>query len=111
MLDFFTITKAETMNVNPPTSYSLILKRQELPAGHPDCQLMFNPANTQFVATAGAVEQFGEAVLKQCLARLTMRATEQCGLDYLQVFETDDRGSLWFIERDEVITALLPSEY
>ena len=50
----------------------------------------------------------------RCLLVLQMAARAADGLEYAQVFESDEhRENLWFIEDDGegAITALLPSEY
>ena len=77
---------------------------------------MFRPTGTKpFMATPGALAEFGQDVVVNCLFVLQKLAVKHNGLDYLQVFhlEDDEDKRLWFIEDGEggAITALLPSEY
>ncbi len=75
---------------------------------------MFRPSpDKPFVATAAAIEQFQQDTIVLCLHVLRRLADEHNGLDYIQVFEFDDRPNLWFIEDGDggAITAMLPSDY
>lgn len=93
----------------------LTLKAQELPFDHPDSTNMFRPtAEKPFVATRAAIEMYQQETIIQCLQVLQQKATEQNGLDYLQVFEDESKPeNLWMIEDGDggAITALLPSDY
>lgn len=76
---------------------------------------MFQPSpDKPFVATPAAIELYSREVIIGCWNVLRQRADEHSGLDYLQVFESDDHDEdLWFIEDGPggAITALLPSDY
>ncbi len=91
------------------------LKPQEIPVGHPDSSNMFRPGpDKPFVATPGAIEMFSNEVIIACWQILLGKADQHNGIDYLQVFESDDHDEdLWFIEDGSggAITALLPSDY
>ena len=57
---------------------------------------------------------YREEVILDCLRILHLRARQHQGLDYLQVFESNEHcENLWFIEDGPggAITALLPSDY
>lgn len=99
------------MNVNPPSQFSLVWKKQDIPTTDARSTFAFDPAETEFVATDGAMQKFGTHTLIRCLNRLTYLAKAADGLDYLQVFETDDHGQLWLMQDEEKITALLPNEH
>lgn len=91
----------------------LRLKAQEIPLDHPDSRFMFNK---RFVATQGSLRAFGVEAVYACLRQLQKNAKKHSGLDYHQVFQClvdQAHGStvLWFVEDDEVVTALLPSDY
>ncbi len=45
------------------------------------------------------------------IACLHRAITANDGLDYLQVFESDDGRTVWVIDDDEYVTWLLPSDY
>ena len=72
----------------------------------------FDPFEKQLVATPGALETFGAAVVNRCMDQLRGLAMKHGGIDYLQIFHigTPPR-KLWIIEDGDVITALLPQEY
>ena len=75
---------------------------------------MFEPGPEKpFLATPGAIELYSNEVILHCLRVLRAKADRHDGLDYLQVFESDARKNIWFIEDGPggAITALLPSEY
>lgn len=76
---------------------------------------MFRPGpDKPFVATRAAIEMYSHEVIIACWKVLRQKADDHSGLDYLQVFESNDHDeSLWFIEDGEggAITALLPSDY
>ena len=76
---------------------------------------MFAPSQKKpFLATPAAIEMYSQEVILSCWRLLRQNAEQHGGLDYLQVFEDDDKPeSLWFIEDGEggAITALLPSDY
>lgn len=76
---------------------------------------MFQPsADKPFVATRAAIAMYQTEIIISCLGVLRQKADEHAGLDYLQVFESDEYPeSLWFIEDGTggAITALLPSDY
>ncbi len=86
---------------------------QEIPIDHPDSRFMFNK---RFVATQGSLRAFGVEVIYACLLQLQEKAQKHNGIDYHQVFQNlvdQPQGAtvLWFVEDDEVVTALLPSDY
>lgn len=94
--------------MSPPTG-RLTLKPQEIPTDHPHSVCMFRKP---LVATAAAVNEFGEFQILVLSLGLQARARTHGGLDYLQVYRNDSEGpDLWFIEDGEVVTALLPSDY
>jgi hypothetical protein len=66
--------------------------------------------NGQFIATAAALEKFGEAVIIAAHIMLLKQVKQQKGLDYLQVFEIDSE-KLWFIDDVTHVTCLLPNDY
>ena len=76
---------------------------------------MFQPGpNKPLVATPAAIEMYTHETILKCFGVLRQLADQHQGLDYLQVFEVDDKPeNLWFIEDGEggAITALLPSDY
>jgi len=75
---------------------------------------MFAPsAEKPFVATAAASERYGRETILACLHVLQESAVKHGGLDYLQVFESENEEKLWFIEDGPggAVTALLPSDY
>jgi hypothetical protein len=90
------------------------LKMQEIAFDAPASRYHFRPsADKPFVATPAAIEHYGD-LLWPCLHQLQALATEQGGIDYLQVFEDPSKPeALWLIEDDTggAITALLPSDY
>ena len=94
---------------------TLTLKQQEIPFDHADSCNFFQPTvNKPFVATPAALDRFGQDAIVRCLAELQRLADQHQGLDYLQVFLTQDGSDpLWFIEDGDggAITALLPSDY
>ena len=91
------------------------LKQQEIPLDHADSNNMFRPGpDKPFVATPAAIDLYSQEVIIACWETLRQKADEHNGLDYLQVFESDDHDeNLWFIEDGPggAITALLPSDY
>ena len=76
---------------------------------------MFQPGpDKPFVATRPAIEMYTHQTIIACWQVLRRMADEHQGLDYLQVFESDEHDeSLWYIEDGDggAITALLPSDY
>ena len=93
---------------------ALVLKEQEIPLDDPQSICMFQPSPAKpFVATPAAIHMHGEQTIIRCLKLLHFKAELHGGIDYLQVFESDDSDNLWFIEDGEggAITALLPSDY
>lgn len=67
-----------------------------------------------FVATPAAIELYSNEMIIACWQVLRGKADQHGGLDYLQVFESDDHDeNLWFIEDGPggAITALLPGDY
>lgn len=90
------------------------LKAQEIPLDHPDSCNMFQPGpDKPFFATPAALDIYSQFVIVACWQLLRERAELHSGLDYLQVFESEGKEDLWFIEDGEggAITALLPSDY
>ncbi|MFO0945649.1 MAG: hypothetical protein U1D30_06855 [Planctomycetota bacterium] len=91
------------------------LKAQEIPLDHPDSNNMFQPGPEKpLVATRSAIEKYSFEVILACWEVLRQKADEHHGLDYLQVFESEEVDEeLWFIEDGPggAITALLPSDY
>ena len=61
---------------------------------------MFSPSRGKpFVATKAAIEMYRVEVIIACLRILQYRARQRRGLDYLQVFESQEHPeNLWFIE-------------
>lgn len=101
------------LTADPSVPSYLRPKAQEIPLGHPDSCHMFRK---RLVATQGALRAFGVEAIYACFLHLQKKAQEHNGIDYHQVFQVlADRpcGStvLWFVEDDEVVTALLPSDY
>jgi hypothetical protein len=90
------------------------LKPQEIPLDHPDSKNMFQPGpDKPLVATPAAIAMYRHEVILACWQLLRQKADENGGLDYLQVFESDEHDeNLWFIEDGPggAITALLPSD-
>lgn len=76
------------------------LKSQEIPLDHPDSSNMFRPdPDKPFVATRAAIEMYSAEVILACWKVLRRSADEHDGLDYLQVFESEEVDEdLWFIE-------------
>ena len=76
---------------------------------------MFRPGpDKPFVATRAAIEVYSNGVIIACWQVLRCKADEHDGIDYLQVFESNEHDEqLWFIEdgAGDAITALLPSDY
>jgi len=94
-----------------PRPSALVLRAQDHPFDHRDSRFLFRKP---LVATPAALEAFGLETIRRCYLELQQLAQQQRGLDYGQAF--DDRGNpdgppLWFIEDQEVVTALLPSDY
>ena len=93
----------------------LILKKQEIPFPDRQSTNLFVPKrNKPFVATRNAVDVFGETIILEKLCELQILARQHHGLDYLQVFTSQNGGKdLWFIEDGEggAITALLPEDH
>ena len=89
-----------------------ILQMQEIPYNDPESRYMFRPGPKKpFFATPAALAMYPEA-LSRCLRQLYALALKENGLDYFQVFEDPDKPeSLWFMEDDQAITALLPSDH
>lgn len=91
------------------------LKPQEIPLNHPDSSNLFRPGpDKPFVATPAAIEMYSHEVIIACWRVLRQQADEHQGLDYLQVFESNEHAeNLWYIEDGEggAITALLPSDH
>lgn len=91
------------------------LQPQEIPFDHPDSVNRFQPSPEKpFLATPAAIALYTQHVIYECLMQLRIKADEQNGLDYLQVFSDPTQPeNLWFIEDGDggAITALLPSEH
>lgn len=88
--------------------------RQEIPLDHPDSNNMFLPGpDKPFVATRAAIETHSFEVIVLCHRVLRSKADRHAGIDYLQVFEFENGGRLWFLEDGPggAITAMLPSDY
>ena len=66
--------------------------------------------SAQFVATANAIDKFGDDVIVACHVMLLKEVKKRGGLDYLQVFDIDGER-LWFIDDVSHVTCLLPSDY
>lgn len=90
----------------------LQLRQQETPYGAETSHCRFQKP---LVATTGALQAFEWGVIYDAYLELQRLAQVEKGLEYLQVFVADLRNressTLWFIEDDLVVTALLPSEY
>ena len=91
------------------------LKRQEIPFDHPDSFNRFQAsADKPLLATPGAIEAYSMETIVGCYRVLNELARLRDGLDYLQVFQSDDQDqNLWILEDGPggAITALLASEY
>ena len=91
------------------------LKPQEIPFDDPDSKYRFEASPEKpFVATPAAITMYTEQTIVACWNVLRHIAQQEQGIDYLQVFESDDHSeNLWFIEDDDggAINALLPSDY
>jgi hypothetical protein len=88
------------------------LVAQEIPLDDPNSRFRFDPFEKQFVATRGAIGDFGVTVIHGCTRVLQAKVKEHDGLDYLQIFRIGpEKKKLWFIEDGQAITALLPDEY
>jgi len=76
------------------------LKPQEIPFDHPDSNNMFVPGpDKPLVATPAAIEMYSHEVIMACWQLLRELAQKHSGLDYLQVFRSDEHDSdLWFLE-------------
>lgn len=76
---------------------------------------MFQPGpDKPLVATQAAIAMYSNEIIVACWNVLRQKADEEDGLDYLQIFESDELNeNLWFIEDGPggAITALLPSDY
>ena len=95
-------------NRRPP---ELVLRRQDDPFDLHDSRFRFSKP---LVATPAALEAFGLEVVQRCLLELQQLAEQHHGLDYAQAFDDQanpDGPPLWIIEDDQVVTALLPSDY
>ena len=104
---------ASVWQANPAMKSLPTLQPQEIPLDHPDSNNMFLPtAEKPLVATQPAIAMYSQSVIFACLTVLSQKADEHGGLDYLQVFESNQHAeNLWFIENNEAITSLLPSDY
>lgn len=93
----------------PDAPTQLFQKVQEIPYDHPDSRYRFT---ARLVATRAALEAFGLETIIGCYL-LLQRQAERCkGIDYLQVFQNAGEGpDLWLIDDQEIVTALLPSDY
>ena len=94
------------------------LKPQEIPVEDPRSRYMFDGTRKRIVATQGVLADFTGGEVAQAIARLAREALDKAGLDYIQVFVTEDGRRLWVIEDGEpddvidgVITLLRPDEY
>lgn len=90
---------------------ALELRRQDHPYAHQGSRFLFQKP---LVATPAAVDAFGNGVVYACFLLLLKEARQHGGLDYAQVFDdvaNPEGPPLWFIEDEEVVTALLPSDY
>jgi hypothetical protein len=94
---------------------TLTLRNQETPLDDPRSRHFFVPhADKPFRVTVGVRQMYTRQQIEACLLTLQTAATAADGLDYAQVFDSDEHPeNLWFIEDDgeAAITALLPSEY
>jgi hypothetical protein len=94
---------------------TLQLRPQETPLDAPRSRHFFTPDATKpFRVTPGVLRMYTRREIAWCLATLQDAARAANGLDYAQVFDSDEHPeNLWFIEDngERAITALLPSEY
>ena len=86
----------------------LILRAQDHPFDHADSRFRFRKP---LVATPAALEMFGPEAIQRCYLELQQLEEQHHGPDYAQAFDAPHGASLWFIEDDQVVTALLPSDY
>jgi len=66
---------------------------------------------TRTVITRAAQAAITSAELLHLSTMLRQAITDNDGLDYLQVFESDDGRVIWCIDDGEYVTWLLPSDY
>ena len=94
---------------------TLRLRSQETALDDPRSRHFFTPdAAKPFKVTAGAFRTYTREEIAWCLLAVQRAAVAADGLEYAQVFESDEHPeNLWIIEDDGegAITALLPSEY
>ena len=94
---------------------ALRLRSQETPLDDCRPRHFFLPhAGKPFRATAGALQMYTREQIAACLLAVQLAAVGADGLEYAQVFESDEHPeNLWIIEDNGeiAITALLPSEY
>jgi len=94
---------------------ALRLRSQETPFDDSRSRHFFLPhAGKPFRATAGVLRMYTREQIAGCLLAVQLAAVAADGLEYAQVFESDEHPeNLWFIEDDSegAITALLLSEY
>ena len=86
------------------------LKTQEIPFDAPESNNLFRPGpNKPLVATPAAIEMYSHETILNCFRVLRQLADEHKGLDYLQVFEADDKPeNLWLIEVRRGTARLIP---
>ena len=87
---------------------SFVLRAQDHPLDHPDSRFLYRKP---LVVTSAALEAFSLEAIRHCYLELQQLAQKHGGLDYAQAFDTQQDGPLWFIEDEQVVTALLPSDY
>lgn len=83
---------SERLMTRPPT-----LRDHGIPLDHPRSTYMFQPSEGKpLVATRAAIEIYGRATILRCFALLRSKADEHQGLDYAQVFDSDEHSeNLW----------------
>ena len=75
------------MNTATALTSALELKPQEVPLDDPDsCNRLVPRQDKPFLATPGAIHEFGQDTVFACLRILQAKAAQHDGIDYLQVF-------------------------
>ncbi len=91
---------------------TLVWQEQEPPFDDPESHWRFRRYGSKpVVSTRNALTKFTREEITGVLEFLQQKAVEHDGLDYLQTFKDETGRSLWVIENEEAVTALLPSDY
>ena len=89
------------------------LKEQEIAYDDAESHYMFPiDGSKEFYVTERCLREYSLQVIKACWKLLSEKAEEKDGLDYLQIFESDEYvQNLWFIEEPFTVAAMLESDY